>query len=196
MDEVVPTGRAFRNAKAYGEQITALHPALHFLVRQVCRFPVEPEGLATRLGLGAKPVDFLGRREVAIGMSRREQSLGVDLVPLDVRPLVRDFLVPGQAEPLESLENGPRAFLCAARTIGVLDAEQELAPVTTDVEPVEERGSRATDVEIASRRRCKTESIRQLLDGGRGTGDGNRCSKHQSPVSRPPSCLADRKSVV
>ena len=72
-------------------------------------------------------------------------------MPLDVRALVRDLLVPLEAEPPESLEDGAGAFLGAPGAIGVFDAEQELAAVTTDVEPVEERGSGAADMEVTGR---------------------------------------------
>jgi hypothetical protein len=80
-----------------------------------------------------------------------QQPQGVALVPLDVPALIRDLLVPIQAEPAQSLEDGAGAFLGAPGAIGVLDAEQELAAVTTDVEPVEERGSGAADMEVAGR---------------------------------------------
>jgi len=47
------------------------------------------------------------------------------LVAREIRALVNDFLVPVETEPLETFEDRARAFIRAARLVGVLDAEEE-----------------------------------------------------------------------
>ncbi len=79
-------------------------------------------------------------------------------MPLEVRALIHDVLVPVEPEPLEPLEDRARALVGAARLVGVLDAQQELAAEMPDIEPVEERGARAADVEIAGRRGSEAKS--------------------------------------
>src|SRR5205823_1276787 len=44
-----------------------------------------------------------------------------------------------------------------ALDVGVLDAEDERAARLARPQPVEQRGARAADVEVAGRRRCKSE---------------------------------------
>jgi hypothetical protein len=72
-------------------------------------------------------------------------------VSREIRALVRDLLVPREAEPLESLEDRARAFVGAASAIGVLDAKQERSAVFAREEPVVKCRPRTADVEIASR---------------------------------------------
>jgi len=60
-------------------------------------------------------------------------------------------LVPAQPQPPQSVEDpahhvGRRAF-----GVGVFDAEDECATVAAGIEPVEERRTCATDVQIAGR---------------------------------------------
>ena len=58
-----------------------------------------------------------------------EQRRASALMALEIGALVHDLLVPLEAEPLETLEDRARALVGAARLVGVLDAEQELAAV-------------------------------------------------------------------
>ena len=157
--EVVPRRRALGNAKANDER----HRPRRRGARS--RRAVEPvaaaivlEALLVRLGRGAALVELRRRAEAAIRGAAVEQALRVGAVALEVRALIDDLLVPRQAEPLESLEDRARALVGAARLVGVLDAEEELAAELLGVEPVEERGARAADVEVAGRRRSEAEA--------------------------------------
>jgi hypothetical protein len=67
-------------------------------------------------------------------------------------------LVPVQAEPFQSIVNCGRRFFDMARSVGVFNAQNEFAAVMPRKEPVEERRSRAADVEIASRRGGETDA--------------------------------------
>ena len=66
--------------------------------------------------------------------------------------------IPVQAEPFQSIVNCGRRFFDMARSVGVFDAQNEFAAVMPRKEPVEERRSRAADVEIASRRGGETDA--------------------------------------
>ena len=117
------------------------------------------ERLAARLGVFALLVELRRGAEAAIGLAGVEQTARVGLVPREVRALKHDLLVPDEPEPLEPLEDRPRAFLGAARLVGVLDAQEELAAVFLGEEPVEERRSRAADVEVAGGGRGEAETM-------------------------------------
>lgn len=60
-------------------------------------------------------------------------------------------LVPLDAHPREVAEDGVLRLLGRARGVGVLDAQDELAPDVLREEVVEERGAGASDVEVARR---------------------------------------------
>ena len=66
--------------------------------------------------------------------------------------------VPVQAEPFKSIVNRSYRFFDMARPVGVFNAQNEFAAVMPRKEPVEERCSRAADVEIASRRGGETDA--------------------------------------
>ena len=102
-----------------------------------------------RLRLGALGVEFLGGEEVLVRASSRQQALGVGAVAIGVRTLKERPFVPGDPEPGEAVENDLRVRVGAALLVGVLDAQDEHAAEAARVEPVEERGARAADVQVA-----------------------------------------------
>src|SRR6266487_5704667 len=67
-------------------------------------------------------------------------------------------LVPIEAEPLQTFVNRRHRFLGVASPVGVLDAQNEFATVTSCEEPIKKRCARATDMEITSRRRSETDA--------------------------------------
>jgi hypothetical protein len=66
--------------------------------------------------------------------------------------LVDDLAVPIEPEPFQAIENGRDRRLGRSLAVGVLDAQQHLAAVLPGVEPVEQRGAAAPDVEKAGGR--------------------------------------------
>ena len=59
--------------------------------------------------------------------------------------------VPIESEPLQALVNRRHRLLDVASFVSVFDAQNKFAAVMPRKEPVEERRSRAADVEIAGR---------------------------------------------
>ena len=108
-----------------------------------------------------------------IGEAVRQQRLNAALIiflplTLEIRAAIafaraggvageRAF-VPVKSEPAQAVEDDVHSFLRIARGVGVLDAEDERAAGMAGVEPVEERGARAADVQIAGRRRGETDA--------------------------------------
>src|SRR5205823_14958308 len=84
-----------------------------------------------------------------VGFPLGEQLVRHFLVPFDARALEYGLLVPIEAEPGEAVEDHPCVLLRRASLVGVLDAEQELPAHMARVEPIEESGPSAADVEIA-----------------------------------------------
>src|SRR5207244_4115269 len=66
--------------------------------------------------------------------------------------------IPVEAEPAQSFINRRGGFFGIARSIGVLDAQNEFAVVMSREEPIEKGRTGAADVEIASGRGGKTDA--------------------------------------
>lgn len=80
--------------------------------------------------------------------------LGVDVVALGLLvggAWAADFgaFIPVKAEPVHAFEDGFAGFFCVPGGVCVFDTEDEFAVVLTGVEPVEEGGAGAADVEVA-----------------------------------------------
>src|SRR3989449_621517 len=124
--------------------------------------PRVAESLLARLGGPPLALQELGRAVAVVGAARGAQSLGV--VTVDRKPLGlavarrRRPLVPVEAEPLEGLEDRGDVLVGRARTVGVLDPEDEGPAVVARVEPVEQRGARAPDVEVSRRARLEAHT--------------------------------------
>ena len=122
-----------------------------FTLGQAIAAAVVPERLAACLGGFAALVELRGRAEARVGFAGVHETLDVCPVPLEVRALVDDVFVPEQAQPLHALEDRARAFVGAARLVGVLDAQEELAAVVLDVQPIEQGRPRTTNMEVPGR---------------------------------------------
>ena len=70
-------------------------------------------------------------------------------------------LVPIQPQPVQPVEDDLDGFGRVARVVGVLDAQDEFAAGVPGVEPVEERGAGAADVQKAGGRRGETDTDRE-----------------------------------
>ncbi len=113
------------------------------------------------------------RAFVFVGEAVRQQRFDAALIiflplRLEIRPAVafawaggvagdRAF-VPIEAEPAQAVEDDVHGFLRVARGVGVFDAQDERAAGVAGVKPVEQRGARAADVEVAGGRGSKTNT--------------------------------------
>ena len=80
-------------------------------------------------------------------------------LPVQRQPLgLAILLVPTEIEPAQALEDGIERGLGIALDVGVVDAQDHGAAVVAGVEPVEDEGARAPDVQKAGGRRRKTNS--------------------------------------
>ena len=74
-------------------------------------------------------------------------------MPCGASELIDRLVVPFDAEPFQSIENGLDGRIGRAFAIGILNPQQHLAAALARIEPVEQRGARAADVEEAGRGR-------------------------------------------
>jgi hypothetical protein len=72
-------------------------------------------------------------------------------MPGGARKLVDNVTVPGDAKPREPVDDGVYCSLRGALAIGVLDPQQHLSATAACIEPVEQRRSRAADMQEARR---------------------------------------------
>jgi hypothetical protein len=101
-------------------------------------------------------------------MPRSHQLAGglvVQMLPLRLKVgTVRAFhtrpFIPIDPEPPEPVENRLEGFRLVAFGIGVVDAENELAAMPSREQPVEQRGTNATNMKITRWTRGKTRSDR------------------------------------
>ena len=88
--------------------------------------------------------------------------MGHFAVARGARILINGIAVPIYPEPSQAIQNGVDRRLGGALAVGVLDPQQHGAAAPARVEPIEQRGARATDVQEAGGRR------RETGDDGRG----------------------------
>ncbi len=88
---------------------------------------------------------LVGVVRLAVG----DQLLGHFLVPGDALGLVERAFVVVQAQPLHRLQDRIDRALGAAFTVGVLDAQHELAATMAGLQPAVQRGAGATDMQVA-----------------------------------------------
>ena len=104
--------------------------------------------------------------------------LGDFAMPRGVLELVDDLAIPFQAKPVEPINDGVDCALRGPLAVGVLDPQQHLASAPTRVEPIEQRGARASDMKKAGRRwrkagddlRHKTKLADQAWEDRGGSG--------------------------
>jgi hypothetical protein len=113
--------------------------------------------------LGAHCLEFFGRGEAFVGVSRVEQlvrDLGVAFgaVGLEDRRFVEI-----EAEPVEPLDDLVDRILRAALAIGILDPQQGATTMVPCVKPVEQRRTRAADMEISGGRGSEAGDDRRGL---------------------------------
>src|SRR5688572_27408223 len=63
--------------------------------------------------------------------------------------VVGGAFIPIHSQPLESIDNRQQGFFYVSTRVSVVNAQQELPAVLPGVEPVEQRGPHAADVQIA-----------------------------------------------
>ncbi len=132
----------------------------HFFLRQQQRAAVVARGLATGHLLGTHLVQLFGGAEAREGMAHVDQLLGVLLVDLATFALpvrtvrtadVRAF-GPGDAQPVQRIENLLFGLTGRAQLIGVFDPQDELTAMLLGEAVVEQGDVGGANVGIPSRR--------------------------------------------
>src|SRR5687767_11442725 len=83
---------------------------------------------------------------IAISVALTKQALSRFTIQICAFRLVVRTFVPLKAHPEHGFQNAPRHVFAGARDVCVLDAKDERPVEFTRKEPVEQRGSRATDM--------------------------------------------------
>src|SRR6185437_14767384 len=96
--------------------------------------------------------------EAAVGLALSQEPLGIGLMPCRVCSLEERPFVPADAEPVQPIQNDFGVLLRASLTVGVLDPKHVSAAGMPGVQPVEERGARSTDVQVAGGRWGETDA--------------------------------------
>ena len=97
------------------------------------------------------------------------QLLGDLAMARSAAELVDDVAVPIELQPFQAVEDGRYRLLGGTLAIGVLDPQQHLAAAAACIEPVEQCGAGAADMEEAGRRGGKAR------DDGIGHWQGKHC---------------------
>ena len=121
------------------------------------RLAVAPAAvIAHRLLVGAllcaHRLELFGRGVAFVGVPMGEKNVRDFGVPLGPLRLEHRLLVKGEAEPVEPFDDLVDRVLRGALRVGILDPQQRLAAVVAGVEPVEQRGARAAEMQVAGRR--------------------------------------------
>ena len=135
--------------------------------RRVCALAAQAVVLPARiLRSGAPRVQLLLRAEAAVGLTGGDQLRAVLRVrgqPLGlevgrVRSADLRALIPVEPEPLEPIENRLHRLRRGALLIRVFHAQHERAAVAPSVQPVEQGGPGAADVQVTRGRRSKADA--------------------------------------
>ncbi len=97
------------------------------------------------------------RGEVAIGEALGEDGFGLLAVQGEALGLLVLF-VPVETQPAQSFEDGLDAGVGVALDIGVVEAQHHGSVVVAGIEPIEDEGAGAADVEKAGGRGRKTDA--------------------------------------
>src|SRR5262249_15725797 len=114
------------------------------------------EFLCFRLFTASFELLFLAK--TAIGRAPPDPLLGGLAGEGDIFLLGKEALIPIEIEPLEAFHNTCASILSRAFSIGIFNAENKFPAYFTGIEPVEERRTGTTQMEITGRRRSKTNS--------------------------------------
>ncbi len=134
-----------RHAEAQHEWLAGGGAAVALFAGEFAHSGIEEPG-AVRAGFLA--IAALGEGEIAIGEALFEDRLGDAAVQGEAVGLPV-LLVPAEIEPAQAFEDGIEGRLGVALDVGVVDAQDHRAAVVAGVEPVEDEGARAADVQIA-----------------------------------------------
>src|SRR4051812_30589536 len=116
-------------------------------------------------------------------------------MPGSVFALEERALVPGDAEPVETVQDDAGVLLRAALAVGVLDPKHVDAAGVSGIEPVEQRGAGAADVEVTGRggseadsgfRHVRSETEREGFEPSIEVDPLCRFSKPVPSATRPP----------
>jgi hypothetical protein len=110
-----------------------------------------PECLGTSL-------DFVGGTGTPVGRTVAEEFLDRSEVHGPTLGLMHRRAIPIEPQPLERAEDDVDQFRPRPLGVGVFDTQNELAALLAGKEPVEEGGSRPTNMEIARRGRGEADS--------------------------------------
>src|SRR6266542_375464 len=187
VDKIVPLGGSLGNAEANYVRLARCHAAVDLHRIESVATSIVLEALAPRFCFSPPLLQLGGRTEAAVGVSALQEKLSIALMRREVRSLINDLFIPFESEPLEPLEYCTSACFSAPRLVRILDAEEKLTAIPPRIEPVEERGTSAADVQIASRGGSKAET-RRALGGHSDSGK----EKRVRPASSGPSVSGER----
>ncbi len=125
----------------------------------------------------------VGGGEVAIGKALGEDGFGLLAVQGEAFGLLVLF-VPVEAQPAQALEDGLDAGFGVALDIGVVEAQDHGSVVVAGIEPIEDKGARAADVQEAGGRGGKTDAGSCCREGAE-SGIVNKLLSNHDASSAP-----------
>ena len=130
-----------RHAVAQDEGLVGSGAAVALFIGQLAHAGVKEPAAFGRIFFGA------GGGEVAVGEAFLPDGLGGGTVQVEPIALAVE-LVPAEVEPVEPVEDGVDRGLGVPFDIGVVQAQHDGAAVVAGVEPIENEGAGAADVQV------------------------------------------------
>ena len=193
MHHIVVRGGAGRHAEADGPRRAGGFARGDLVRRQTGAGPVVGPRLPRGLCRFALRLDVVGIAVAVVGVAGRDQPLGrlaVAVEPLGLEvgpagPADLRALVPVEAEPPHAVEDPGHHLPRRPLHVGVFDSQDEGAAGVPRVEPVEERGAGAADVQVPGGRRGEANS---------GCGHTIRAFYRAPAATRPALSEPDRRA--
>src|SRR5579862_5212903 len=143
-----------RNAEAKGKRLSSGRAAVAFLTRE---FPhpriKQPSSLSSR----SFAVAGMGWREIAVSQAFLESRLCYLAMQGSAFGLFVLF-VPAESQPLQAFENGVDRGVGIPLHVGVIQPQNHRSAIPAGVQPVENEGASAADVEKSRRRWSKAHA--------------------------------------
>src|ERR1019366_2324955 len=149
---------AFRHGETDGSGFAGITARLRVFWRDTAALAIVLRIATLGLRLRAPLLQFFLCTEAVVGMAAFDQAQRGVAVQIHALRLEVRALIPIDAQPAQPDEDAFHHLRRRALEVSVLDAEDERASVMSREQPVEQRGARPADMQVAGRRRRKAKT--------------------------------------
>ena len=149
---------SFWNSKTNSTRSAFTPPLLHFFSRQPAASPVVFRSPPFCLRDITALLQFLLSAKTVVAMSGGQQTLSRGLIQIHAPRLKKRTFIPSDSQPRKALQNSIHHFIGGALEVRIFNPQNQSPAKMARVKPVKQRRSRPSNMQIAGRRRSKTQA--------------------------------------